>query len=308
MIDVSSFGDMLCESSLEKGSFKAGLFKVHSRFEHVTNFMLEGDSGSTDSTSLISLVDEVIGPGPFNIVVNHDNEEFFNSLFIDTKGFNLGFNTGNLRYNFEPVNCYDSSIKIDTLSDETMTRFYLNMSYLESSLIEYAHPKSLVFLLDEEREKNFSGAFEKEFIARIKASVNLLFGIEPLLGIKGLKGIGFGLTPSGDDFIAGFFVAKYLDASIHKQDMLDVSAKINSLCQEALGENLLSNSFLKSTGQGHINGKFKKLIHSLISGDRQDIEENAGEFMNHGATSGADLATGLTLSLKELFCEKKRTH
>lgn len=276
MIEVSSFGDML-----QKGSFK-----VHSRFEHVTNFVAD-----LDSADLVSLVDDVVGPGPFNIVVNHQNLEHVESLFIDVKGFNLA----KLRYDFEPSKRYDSFINMAPL--KAGTKFYRNLINLEESITEYAHPKSLAFLLDEEREKPFKGAFEKEFVTRIKKGIKLLFGSDPNLGIKILRGLGFGLTPSGDDFIAGFFIAKHL-----------MGSEVHSFFREALGKNPLSNSFLKSAEQGRANEELKKLIHSLFEGDKKHVKEISEKFMNHGATSGADMLTGLVISLKEMFCENKRHH
>jgi len=62
---------------------------------------------------------------------------------------------------------------------------------------------SLAFIFDNGRFSHFDSEFEKAFVKRMGDGVKLIWAGQIIRGVKRLKGCGFGLTPSGDDFIAG---------------------------------------------------------------------------------------------------------
>jgi len=254
MIEVISYGDKL----------ENGTYKVHSKFDGVVNCLSENNY-------LTSVVSEKIGEGPLNIVVKGNIN--FQELVIDNE--NIFFNQTKTALPKK----YSSKIETKVISDlELFKKYLLNLS----------SDKSLAFLLDPKRDKNFTTSFEKEFIKRMKAAVELLFSSDFIAGVKKIKGLGFGLTPSGDDFLCGILIA----LNLLEHDFTNV---INTIYQEALGENILSNASLLCARDGSLFHRTKKLVQEISNDEK--LEEVIKEFLSIGATSSADMGVGLYLGL-----------
>ena len=72
------------------------------------------------------------------------------------------------------------------------------------------------FILFKEEEKYFQSSFEKAFVKKVKNSLkDFSFDILPSIAQK-MKGLGFGLTPSGDDFNCGVLYALHYLKDISK--------------------------------------------------------------------------------------------
>jgi len=70
-------------------------------------------------------------------------------------------------------------------------------------LIDKAPPLSAAFLIDKSRKSNFRTVFEKTLANSLENAFLRLLNLD-LSSIDSLKGVGFGLTPQGDDLIDGF--------------------------------------------------------------------------------------------------------
>jgi hypothetical protein len=68
-----------------------------------------------------------------------------------------------------------------------------------------------------------------------------------------------------------------------------------------VGENLLSRAFLACAAEGWYFQPSKCAVEALFEGSPGDVEVNAMRLLAVGATSGADLATGLALSLRRFL-------
>ena len=270
MIKLISFGD-----SLEKGTYK-----VHSRFNEVINFC----SGS----SFVFIVNNAIGVGPFNIVVDDVNFDNIEKLIIAEDHFLFNGD----KVFFETSKRYDSEIKV---TDFDENKFQLNLNYFEKALIDNSSGKSLTFLLDESRKKNFKSSFEIEFVRRFDSAAGFFSSSNYLEGIKLIKGMGFGLTPSGDDFISGFLLALNC---LHKIYMVDYSDLIDHIYEAAKGNNLFTNTFLLAAKNGFLFEKFKNLIHSILYSGQNEIFENTRDLISFGETSGADQGVGFLFGIK----------
>jgi len=71
--------------------------------------------------------------------------------------------------------------------------------------------------------------------------VDQVFQGELLTGVSTLKGCGAGLTPAGDDFIAGLLIALNLLQTIHQANFRDIMDAVHKC---ATGDNPFSNAFL----------------------------------------------------------------
>ena len=270
MIKLLSFGD-----HLEKG-----IYNVHSRFEKVINFY----SGN----AFVFVVNNSIGGGPFNIVVDDVNLKEMEKLNIAEDHFKLN----DEKIFFEPSKKYDAEIKVSNFDEN---KFKLNLSSFENALIENSSDKSLCFLLDERRKRNFKSSFEIEFVKRFDLAAGYFASSNYIEGIKLIKGVGFGLTPSGDDFISGFLIALNC---LQKMYPVDYSDLIDHIYEAAKGKNDFTNVFLLAANNGFLFEKFKNLFHSILYSGQNEILEHTRTLISFGETSGADQGVGFLFGIK----------
>lgn len=273
MIRLESYGD-----SLEKDDYEC-----HSRFKHAVNFF--------NGHSLLALVDRKIGPGPHHIIISGLDPQKAERLTITAAELLLDDN----RFPFASSCCYDSKIELGGTID--CDRFSANLEYFEHCLRQSAAPKSLAFLLERKRKLHWRSALERSIAERMTAGSKLIFGQDFLAGIKMFKGLGFGLTPSGDDFIGGVLLALHCGQKIFKRDF---RRTIKSVYRLASGGNPFSNMMLAYASQGRAIGKIKDLLAALIYGGEKNVFKCTKQLRTIGHSSGIDFGIGLLLTFKKL--------
>jgi hypothetical protein len=117
-------------------------------------------------------------------------------------------------------------------------------------------------------------------------------------GAVQLSGCGPGLTPGGDDFVSGMFIA------LHLLEMLwqcDFSTLCRTVCAACTTENLLSMHFLALARDGRVHKDLKTLLIGLAArtdtGNTEDLSKPVCRMVQIGDTSGADLLAGLLTTL-----------
>jgi len=273
-IELVSFGDRIPN----------GTFTIHSRFRRTINFQ--------NNIILISIVSEDIGKGPLNIIVRGLDLQKIHSLSI----YNNILMINNVALLVQEALKYSSKLSLKTIDP---SKFAENLTLLEIPLTKLCAPKSLGFLLDEKQEMNFTSSFEREFVKRMKSGIALILkgSMASLLqGVAKIKGCGFGLTPSGDDFIAGLLSGLYLKQEIYGKDLSEIRRKIY---ETAKGDNLISNTFLYLAKNGLFIERFKNFIHSLLYEGHEEIFTHIQKILNVGETSGADMLVGFMFSFKK---------
>ena len=295
-IEILSFGDLV----------QSGSYEGHSRFRRVVNM--------TGGARFVSLVSPGVDPGPLNVVVHGLDPASVRSLRIDadtgdthppTHGFTITMDGARLEAALERV--YRSALSPVT-SDRP--RFQSNLRTLGALLVELAPPASLAFLLDPDRVVEFRPGFERGVAEHIGHCVrDILFG-DTLRGISRLKGCGFGLTPSGDDFITGLLIATHLMDSCSpcaggalSRDVTELRVRI---LESARTTNTLSDTFLCLAACGRVTRGMQQLTASLSSGTSHDVTRCARHLVSIGATSGADTGVGLYLTLRSGFGRSAR--
>jgi hypothetical protein len=269
-----------------------GKYTLHSRFRKVVNF--------TDGERLVALVTGEVGRGPVNIVVKGLETGGIDTLRIDQATISINGE----RYPFDRRLIFHSHLGAGPVDYRRLTE---NLEAFEDALQELSPPGSLAFLIDEKREVEFTSSFEKGFIERIKEGTQSIFSrtsrVAPdanniVCGVKKIKGLGFGLTPSGDDFIAGLLVALNLLERLDGTDRTEIKRKIVSASR---GDNLLSNSFISLAGDGYLLEGFKNLLTSLLQGAEAKVRADTEKLISLGASSGSDMGVGFLLTIKNLL-------
>lgn len=181
----------------------------------------------------------------------------------------------------------------------------LNLQIFEKTLLEDAAGKSLVFLLDKGRERNFASPFEKELARRLRLGVKRLLSGKLESGTATIKGLGFGLTPSGDDFLAGFLLGMH---ALQTAAGVGFSKERRAVYQAARSNNPFSDALLRCAAEGRYFQRAKSLIQALFEGASADVVRHAHRLLAVGASSGADLAVGLFFALKTCCDLRWRSH
>jgi hypothetical protein len=273
MIRLESYGDCL-----EKDDYRC-----HSRFKRAVNF--------SNGRSLVALVDRQIGPGPHHIVVSGFGPQMVDRLTISVDEFLLD----GRRFPFALSRCYDSRIDLGAAVDRG--RFAANVEYFARCLGRSATAQNLAFLLRPGRGPRRRSVLGGSIAARLRAGSRLVFSPDLLAGVKMCRGLGFGLTPGGDDFIGGVLLALHCSQKIFKQNFKRV---IRSVYESARGDNPFSNAMLASAGEGRAIGRIKELLAALTQGGETNIYRCAGQLAAIGHSSGIDFGTGLLLAFREL--------
>ena len=102
-----------------------------------------------------------------------------------------------------------------------------------------------------------------------------------------LQGRGAGLTPSGDDVLAGILLVGAIDPS-----------RRGALARRALEAHTtrLSRAFLRWAAAGHSIQPAHALLDAAASGDHAGMRQAAAQLAGVGATSGRALAAGIALA------------
>jgi hypothetical protein len=273
MIEILSYGNLI----------RCGKYNLHSRFNSAVNFYA-GDS-------FVFVVNEIVAAGPLNIVVRGIDLDSIDSLEVNSGRVSLS----GTEFGVDETVVYDSSINVEEFNYDKLIS---NLASLENAVKAIASVKSLAFILDPEKLAEFSSTFELEYVKRIKTGFAEVLSADILKGVNIVKGLGPGLTPSGDDFNSGLLIALNLAQKILREDY---SSLIDSIYQSAKGNNPFTNAFLFSSANGFLSVKFKKLINSLLYGDDEEILNNTKQLLTIGATSGIDQAVGFITGTKRFL-------
>lgn len=270
-MDLISYGDNIPE----------GEYRLHSAFANALNFRR--------GKVIVSLVPPRAGAGPLNVVLKQLPP---GATRLRSTRFYFYIDENRLRK--EPEARYASQVPPADAPPEAVQAA---VEELAAILARRSPPKSLAFIFDPGREKEFTRVFEKHLLARFKKGVAYFAARDYARGVKTMRGLGLGLTPSGDDFICGL-LAGYNFAM--RSLRFDAGARIERIFFHAEGGNLISNAFIRCSYEGRVNEAALRLLKAL-GGGRRELETAARRALESGHTSGADYCAGLVFALRDVF-------
>ncbi len=258
---------------------KNGNYKLHSQFKSVHNY--------TSDQEFVSLVTTEVGNGPNNIVLNNFPITAEPNLTVSQSTISVG-NTALVINQTKPQT--EENILITDTSTLTIA-----IEILTEKISKIISPKSLGFLLFPDNEIYFQSTFEKAMLHHVKEAIHYK-SWEDLPAIsKSMNGVGFGLTPSGDDFNCGVLYAlNYLNTLKN----YDLSGVIKKCYTNSIGNNLISNTFLKFAYLNRYYENFYNLLKALEENNKTDISYYTYRIVGSGHTSGSDMLTGFILTMR----------
>lgn len=265
-------------SELLKGNHQRILLgKVHSIFHRVVNLMGQDQQ-------LYSIGNQTIDNGPFTARISLS--ESFHRLSLLQNDF-FSFTKEKLWIGDQLVIGFSNAV-LWKPRNETIDRY--NVNTLKKNLTTYQR-----CLL---RFQCSRGIVEEVLQQRISALLESLRnqkedGIRE--SIIGLIGLGHGLTPSGDDFLAGFIL---ICQRLNHRD----ANKIQSILQGILLERKnrttdVSYQMLMSAIKGNAREIVDSFIEGLFQEDKGQFEKIVVQTLMIGSTSGLDVTLGIVTGL-----------
>jgi hypothetical protein len=162
-----------------------------------------------------------------------------------------------------------------------------------------APDRSLAVLYSPRHERTFSSSFEKAILKRFLQAYERIKKGDIVGSAEQFKGVGFGLTPSGDDFIIGL-----LHALSSLSPCGNWRSIKNEIMTQASGCAPLSRQFMRDAEAGICSKDIKELFTSAQRCDEDGIRQHLLSIMNHGHSSGADTIAGMIAGFEWFFTHR----
>lgn len=107
---------------------------------------------------------------------------------------------------------------------------------------------------------------------------------------QAMLGLGHGLTPSGDDFLAGLMVVLHLPGGPGVA-LRDVGLQMVHGAERRT--NAVSVAMLRSAAEGRVRECVIALLRELVAGDPHGLDGALARVLAIGSTSGSDMAAGI---------------
>lgn len=253
-------------------------WSVLAAFEHACD--LVAPSGKT-----FALVLPEIGDGPLNVVVDG-----WPGVFASvTPGIPVRFDAttlrlGNLEICFNQATVWEPRPNWKQLR-QSIQQIESHLPCIQDLALRVAPAGSLL---------EWQGA-DSPYISRAWEAIRELRGIEGhwwsthesiVAMAEQFAGLGGGLTPAGDDFLAGIMLRAWL-AHPEPQPLCEAIYEA-----AALRTNRLSAAFLRAAAKGECSAAWHHLFDALPGGTRRELFEAVRGIVAYGQTSGADMLAG----------------
>ncbi len=268
--------------------------EVHTVFNKAVNFSLNG--------RLITLLSAGRFLNPYSFILREP-------LAFNTLGFSPRITA---KLNKNGIRIPDIGVEIDfTEAELSDLSIYSNGPYLVPRDMGYRLELLTLYLADNSRPGGICSLVTnkepKQYSERIKPYIPVLTNalvegnteLAEKMSAK-IAGYGVGLTPSSDDFLAGFLSAYTVISIIAKKDIERTLTITQRVGYAAAAHTMdISAEFLRQSGNAMASWAVLKLLNALFSETSYSLLlSRANQVMSFGATSGSDILTGIVLCTK----------
>jgi hypothetical protein len=268
-------------------------FQAHllASFPSACNLLLE-------SGHIITIVTPAVGNGPLNVVVDGALALPLCQPGLPVRGDGciLDFN-GAWQVDLTQAAVWDPLPDYETLRQYRATDVRQSLLHLQTLLDIQVHRD-----IRETSGLTSSGNNSpSRFQQRIQQPISALlaaYANGDLDGIQrhatALAGLGPGLTPAGDDWLAGWLVGlRWREAILPHHQKVPVNTVATVVLSAAKGRtHPLSLAFLHAAAAGEVHERWHELLSNLLSGETAALAASAAIILSWGATSGADMLAG----------------
>lgn len=248
-----------------------GHYHLHSAFPRVYNYLKDDDT-------LLALVTPAIGPGPGNVVCTCLPQPPPARLQVDGNTVRAGA----WRFPLDAQPRYAPTVVLNGWPDTAVHREKWAQAL---RLLPETHQNLLQCAVEDAPLADSAAGFSEAWLRPAAKGLRALLRGDYAAGARKLKGLGPGLTPSGDDLCAGFCLALAL---FHGGR----SASVTQIYLAAKGHNVLSNHFLRAACDGLHYPRFKAWVIAYYTGSAAQLFRAYVSAIQLGAQSGIDTITG----------------
>ena len=232
---------------------------------------------------MITIAISPIGKSPFSVLIERQDLTTSITAKMNVRADQYGINISDKIF-----------ISLDNAEtwDPKMLQFPQTFSLKASSA-------ELLFESTQWFEPTFKNSNDKYVIDKLNAGADqlqhALINRHPIKrSVEYLAGLGFGLTPSGDDYLLGVMASLWITKNTH---FLDEIARLSSQKTTSL-----SAAYLIAASKGDFAECWHDLVQSVLYQDPKTLRDSISEFMQIGASSGQDAMAGFsTQILKSKF-------
>lgn len=184
----------------------------------------------------------------------------------------------------EETRRYDSRLPMTLPSRGTLKR---EIALLKDLLLTNAASESLACVLNGGMKQGSGTPFDEALRNIVHSGYEKLCIGDISSAVIAFRGSGFGLTPSGDDFLIGLLLGLGVRAISEKKNLHKTRAFIYD---GSLANNMLVNTLLYQSMQKRPDENWRDLILALSG--QKGLVAAALDVIAQGASSGADTLTG----------------
>lgn len=283
---------------------------VHSTFRRVVNISLPGNK-------LISISRSDVSNSPTNIVTDLSSvEDYWKYEIRPDMTVSVKDNVmrlGSLFINLAEATRWTPAI-YKKLTGLSLTQISSNISLLARWADNLPNPYGLACFIPH-TSALLAGDFNMPFCSDpfLEIAFSAITGLcrslqrADLMGLREntakLIGLGPGLTPSGDDFLAGLIASLIYTQKITNQPKsFPIQGLCNTVCDLARTRtNDISRQLLTFAAKGEVPETMETLILAVLTKPDTELELAARQLTNVGASSGSDQLLGIFLGISLYF-------
>jgi hypothetical protein len=271
---------------------------------HPRSCYLAGEDGT-----ISAVVPETLGNGPLNLVVPAGSVHALEGLAVGASVTSTGdrLTVGqHLEVGLEKAVLWDPKVHPALGADpEGLAR---SLAALYGTAVTGSPEQSLSRLLPYIREEDLPTPLAK--VTHFPRSHALIGGLVDALAHRSrrslkvvtssLAGLGPGLTPSGDDFLAGVLLALAMIQE-HRADgdLAEIARLLLDTAAPRTHE--ISAAYLKAAHAGEASERWHALLGALAVASAPEIGSAASSVMTVGETSGADMLVGFLAGMEATY-------
>lgn len=255
-----------------KACKRGSIGRIHSVFERAVNIEIKNSS-----QQLLTLIDEEVDIMSANLVVRSTRSDWRNyiaenepviftseSVFINNRLLVMGISTSKT---WMRISDYE----------------IVNMSQLVDSAKVLEHCKMV------------EGYLFSKTITSIDFPVSNISDLNPLA----LIGLGYGLTPSGDDFLSGVLHGLHFAEILFRAKFPPLSGFSQVISDHLSRTGSISQHFLKYALKGQWGFNTENFLLALINGDEKTLLASVDKKLSIGASSGYDEMMGCLYGIRQ---------
>jgi hypothetical protein len=292
-------------NAISVGSYALKILKdgaigeVHSTFERAFNVLISGE--------LVGITRRDVPNGPFNIITDIEPRDSMRSIVdkgerIRINGDLLSFEKG-LKISLDGAEIWRPMQGIKNPIDIELVKRNLSLVKEIASRRNDGFGQLVRQIENMVSGKQFNDSQLNQVsrlgLPHIKSLVSAVRS-EDLelvrLSAKSLVGLGPGLSPSGDDLLAGFMAGLRWTVNSFNGNADHVDEINRTIVHVAECTTMLGEQFLTRAADGEVNEAVEGLLVAILAGKIEEVRTATEKVLAIGETSGVDSIVGILLS------------